>query len=187
MNRFFSFAAAILFSFSCLAQTELPAIDLANKADFFIPSSTTDKYTLKQAQADDFMKVYNNLATDAAIQRVNDIRWMAADKKEADDWYSANKKLLSEGGDDITTSVKKPAGTDQWNVYTASKQMREMLESFGVKQNHFYFTFTVDRFVAKIFIATSDKQQVADAWLLAKEGLRTTLMAAGKKELARQL
>lgn len=187
MNRFIIFTAAIFFSFSGLAQTELPAIDLTTKADFFIPSATTDKYALTQAQDDDFMKVYNNLAADATVQRVNDIRWMAAGKNEADDWYKTNKKLLSEGGDDITTSIKKPAGTGQWNVYTASKQMREMLESFGVKQNHFYFTFTVDRFVAKIFIATSDKQQVTDAWLLAKEGLRATLMAAGKKELARQL
>ena len=162
---------------------ELPAIS-ANSKDFFIPTAICNKYKLEAGQTDSWMKVYNNLADGATIQRVNDIRWQAKDKAEAEQWYKDNANLLSEKADDITSELPKPPGVDSWNVYGQSKEIKEMMKSLGVEQNHYNFTFTVDKYVAKIFVATSGKQTLKDAWQLAKEGLKATLKAAGKPKLA---
>lgn len=97
------------------------------------------------------------------MQRVNDIRWQAKNKAEAMQWYNANAKLLSEGGEDISTQLSKPAGVDSWNVYRQSNEIREMIKSMGIEQNHFYFTFIGDKYVPKIFIALSPKQTLKDA------------------------
>jgi hypothetical protein len=162
---------------------ELPAITSNNK-DFFIPASICKKYNLEAGQTDEWMKVYNNMDKDAGIERVNDIRWQAKDKTEAAQWYKDNAALLSENADDITSELSKPPGVDSWNVYGQSKQMKEMMKSMGIEQNHYNFTFTVDRYVAKIFVATSGKQTLKDAWQFAKEGLIATLKAAGKPKQA---
>ncbi|HYM93146.1 MAG TPA: hypothetical protein VET23_03340, partial [Chitinophagaceae bacterium] len=120
----------------------------------------------------------------ATIQRVNDIRWQAENKNEADKWYLANSKLLGEEGKDITTDLAKPAGIDEWNVYGANENIRKMMEAMGVKQKQYCFTFTVEQYIAKIFIGAYENQTLQDVWKLAKEGVRATLSAAGKKKLA---
>lgn len=179
------FLLLLVQSGSIFAQSgdELPAISRNNK-DFFIPAPSLKKYSLEAGQADDWMKVYNNLAEGATIQRVNDIRWQAKDKAEAAQWYKDNATLLSEKADDITSQLSKPSGVDSWNVYGQSKEIKEMMKSLGVEQNHYNFTFSVDQYVAKIFVATSGKQTLQDAWQLAKEGLKATLKAAGKPKQA---
>ena len=149
-----------------------------------MPSAVCKKYQLEAGQANDVMKVYNNFADSAAIQRVVDIRWQAKDKAEAQKWYKDNSSLLSEKSDDISSQLSKPPGVDSWNVYGQSKEMKEMMKSLGVEQNHYFFTFTVDQYVAKIFVATSIKKTLQDAWQMAKEGLKATLQAAGKPKLA---
>ncbi len=163
---------------------ELPAIAAKNGTAFFIPSVICKKYKLEAAKGDAWMKVYNNLADKAAVQRVNDIRWQATTKAAAIEWYNNNGKMLNEDGNDITDAVTKPAGVDAWNVYEASEEMKNMMEAMGVKQNQFTFTFTVDKYVAKIFVGMADGKSVADAWKFAKEGLKATLKAAGKPKLA---
>jgi|GEM_PF-5641366 len=178
------FLLLLLQSGSAFAQDdELPAIYMNNK-DFFIPPAVCKKYNLVTTQSDNKMKVYGNFADSASIQRLNDIRWMAKDKEEAQKWYKDNISLLSEKADDITSQLSKPPGVDSWNLYGQSKEMKELMKSLGVEQNHYYFTFTVDQYVAKIFVATSIKKTLQDAWQLAKEGLIATLKAAGKPKLA---
>ena len=179
------FLLLLLQSGSVFAQgdDELPAIYMNNK-DFFIPQAVCKKYNLQAGQTDDVMKVYNNFADSAGIQRVNDIRWQAKDKAEAQKWYKDNSNLLSEKSEDISSQLSKPPGVDSWNVYGQSKEMKAMMKSLGVEQNHYYFTFTVDQYVAKIFVATSVKKTLKDAWQLAKEGLKATLTAAGKPKQA---
>ncbi|MES1198320.1 MAG: hypothetical protein ABUL41_03490 [Chitinophagaceae bacterium] len=179
------FLLLLLQSVSAFAQddVELPAIS-ANNKDFFIPLAVYKKYNMEAGQADDVMKVYNNFADSAAIQRVSDIRWQAKDKAEAQKWYKDNIDLLSEKSENISSQLSQPPGVDSWNVYAQSKEMKEMMKSLGVDQNHYYFTFTVDQYVAKIFVATSAKKTLQDAWQLAKEGLIATLKAAGKPKLA---
>lgn len=169
---------------SIFAQNEPPAISASNRNSFFIADPVLKKYKLETGQTDDWMKVYNNFGDDATIQRVNDIRWQATDKNAASQWYLGNKELLSENGTDITTSISKPVGVDEWNVYGTNENMKKMMEAMGVKQNQYCFTFTVDQYVAKIFVATTEKQTVQDAWKLAKEGVRATLTGAGKKKIA---
>ncbi len=166
--------------------TELPAIT-TNSKDFFIPEAICKKYNLEMGQSDEWMKIYNSPATgkDSGIQTVNDLRWQAKDKAEAIQWYKTNTKLLAEDGEEITNRLSKPVGVDSWNVYGQSKAMSEMMKSLGVPQNHYYFTFTVDKYVVKIFVAASVKQTIKDAWQFAKEGLKATLKAAGKPELAK--
>ena len=172
-------------SASAFAQdgNDLPAISSNNK-DFFIPASICKKYNLDAGQANELMKVYNGPSVDTGIQRVTDIRWQGKDKAKASQWYKANATALSEGGEDIASQLSKPVGVDNWNVYGQSKQTKDLMKSLGIEQNHYNFTFTVDKYVAKIFIATSVKQTVKDAWQLAKEGLKATLTAAGKPKLA---
>jgi hypothetical protein len=155
--------------------------------DFFIPPSVCKKYNLEAGQADNIMKVYNNFADSAPIQRVNDIRWEAKNKEQAIKWYNDNKTLLSEKAEEITDQLAQPAGVDSWNVYGQSKELKEMMKAMGVEQNHYNFTFTVGQFVAKIFVATSAKQTLQDAWKFAKEGLKATLIAVGKPKLAERL
>jgi hypothetical protein len=165
---------------------ELHSISV-NSQNFFIPEAVCKKYNLEAGQADNIMKVYNNFADSAAIQRVNDIRWEAKNKEQAIKWYKDNTALLSEKAEDITDQLSKPAGVESWNVYGQSKEMKEMMKSLGIEQNHYNFTFTVDQFVAKIFVATSAKQTLQDAWKFAKEGLKATLIAVGKPKLAERL
>jgi hypothetical protein len=179
------FLLLLLQSGSIFAQAgnELPAIS-ANSKDFFIPAAICQKYKLEAGQTDEWMKIYNNMADGATIQRVNDIRWQAKDKAEAGNWYKDNTALLSENADNITSQLSKPPGVDNWNVYGQSTKMKELMKSLGIEQNHYNFTFTVDQYVAKIFVATSGKQTLKDAWQLAKEGLKATLKAAGKPKQA---
>jgi hypothetical protein len=165
---------------------ELPAIT-TNSNNFFIPEALYQKHNMEKGESDAWMKVFTSrtIGTDSGLQRVNDIRWQAKDKAGAIQWYKANRKLLSEDAQDITNQVSKPAGVDSWNVYTQSKEMSDLMKSMGIGQNHYNFTFTVDKYVAKIFVATSVKQTVKDAWQFAKEGLKAILTAAGKPELAK--
>lgn len=180
--------ACLAFSLCGFAQPdELPAISQSNKNDFFIPGTVCKKYNLEKGQEDEWMIVYNNFTDDATVQRVNDIRWQATTKEAAEKWYDQSSQLLSEGSEDITSQLSKPAGTGKWNVYGMNKEMKKMMESLGIKQNQYNFTFTVDQYVAKIFVATSEKQTLQDAWNFAKEGLRAILSAAGKKKLAELL
>ena len=169
------------------AQTEPPAISQPNRNSFFIAETVLQKYNLQLGQNDEYMKVYNNESTDAPIQRVNDIRWQATDKDAAISWYRANTKTLSEDGRNLTYNVNKPVGVDEWNVYGASEANQKMMEALGLKSQQFCFTFTVDQYIAKIFIAAAENVTVQDAWVFAKEGLRATLDASGKKLLAGML
>ncbi len=184
MRKLFLLLAAWVMYGTVLQAQELPAIAGKNGAAFFIPAPVCKKYKLEAAQGDAWMKVYNNLADKAIVQRVNDIRWQAESKTAAVDWYNDNGKLLNEGGHDITTILKKPAGVDAWNVYEASEEMKNMMEAMGIKQNQYTFTFTVDKYVAKIFVGVPGDKGVMDAWKFAKEGLKATLKAAGKPKLA---
>jgi hypothetical protein len=176
--------AILIAGCSMVNAQELPAITAKNSNSFFIPAVVCSKYKLEAAKGDAWMKVYNNLADKAAVQRVNDIRWQATGKAAAISWYNDNGKLLNEGGHDITASLSKPAGVDAWNVYEASEEMKNMMEAMGVKQNQYTFTFVVDKYVAKIFVGVPDDKTVLDAWKFAKEGLKATLKAAGKPKLA---
>jgi hypothetical protein len=135
----------LLCQFFAMAQTELPAIAAPKRAAFFIPQKACKQYQLQPAQGDAWMKVYNNLAEGATVQRVNDIRWQAANKAAALAWYKANYKLLSEGGQEVEDGLPEPTGMDAWNVYRPSKEMSDMMEAMGVKQEQFTFTFVVDK------------------------------------------
>jgi hypothetical protein len=163
---------------------ELPAIAAAKRPAFFIPQKTCDQYQLVAANGDAWMKVYNNLAEGANVQRVNDIRWQANNKAGALAWYRSNGQLLGEGGKDITNSLAKPSGVDAWNVYRPSEGMQRMMEGMGVKQEQFTFTFVVDRYVGKIFVGAAEGQTLDQVWQFAKEGIKATLKAAGKPKLA---
>lgn len=174
----------LLSSLFTMAQTELPAIDAGKRAPFFISSKVCSQYKLEEAKGDDWMKVYNNMAEDATVQRVNDIRWQATNKAAALAWYKSNKQLLGEGGEDITNRLKKPTGLDAWNVYRPSESMQNMMEAMGVKQEQYTFTFVVDKYVAKIFVGAKSEQTVQEVWQFAKEGVKASLKAAGKAKLA---
>ncbi|MEI9946576.1 MAG: hypothetical protein WDN26_20430 [Chitinophagaceae bacterium] len=187
MKLLITLIAAMTLSVHAFSQDELPAISQSNSKDFFIPASVSKKYSLEKGQEDEWMIVYNNMGDDATIQRVNDIRWQGKTKEAAEKWYDESKQLLSEGSDDITSQMTKPAGVGKWNVYGMNKQMKKMMDAMGVKQNQYNFTFTVDKYVAKIFVSTSEKQTVQDAWKYAKEGLRAMLTASGKKSIADSL
>jgi hypothetical protein len=174
----------LLCSLFALAQTELPAIAAPKQGAFFIPQKTCKQYKLQAAKGDAWMKVYNNLAEDATVQRVNDIRWQATNKAAALAWYKANYKLLSEDGQEVEDGLPEPTGVDAWNVYRPSTEMRNMMEAMGVKQEQFTFTFVVDKYVGKIFVGAKDGQTLEQVWQFAKEGIKATLKAAGKPKLA---
>jgi hypothetical protein len=174
----------LLCSAFVMAQTELPAIAAAKRAAFFIPQKTCNLYKLEPARGDAWMKVYNNMTESATVQRVNDIRWQASNKAAALAWYKANYRLLSEGGQEVEDGLPEPTGVDVWNVYSPSKEMSDMMEAMGVKQQQFTFTFVVDKYVGKIFVGAADGQTLEQVWQFAKEGVKATLKAAGKPKLA---
>lgn len=148
---------------------ELPAISQSNKSEFFIPTSVYKKYNLEKGQEDEWMIIYNNFNDGATIQRVNDIRWQAATKDEAEKWYDKNKQLLSEGSTDISSQLSRPAGVGKWNVYGMNEELKKMMDGLGLKQNQYNFTFTVDKYVAKIFVSTTEKETLQDAGLLQRK------------------
>jgi len=163
---------------------ELPAITSTNAGAFFIPVAVCSKFKLTAAKGDDWMKVYNNLADSAKLQRVVDIRWQAASEAEALKWYQNNATLLSENGNDITAQITKPTGVAAWNVYEAGDVMKKMMAGMGVKQNQFIYTFVVDKYVAKIFVAVAEATSLNDTWRFVKEGLISLLKASGNPKLA---
>ena len=165
-------------------KAELPAITSANASEFFIPASVCSTFKLTAGKGNELMKVYNNFADSAKLQRVVDIRWQAASKEEAVKWYQNNLTLLSESGKDITSQLTKPAAVATWNVYEASDAMKKMMEGLGVKQNQYIYIFVVDKYVAKIFVATSETILVKETWSLVKEGLIALLKASGNPKLA---
>ncbi|GAB2811458.1 hypothetical protein [Ferruginibacter profundus] len=164
--------------------TELPAITAANARAFFIPATVCSSFKITEAKGDAWMKVYNNTAGDAKLQRVNDIRWQAASKEEALQWYQDNITMLSEGGKDITDQVSKPAGVAAWNVYEASDAMKKMMAGMGIKQNQYTYTFVADKYVAKIFVGVNDATSLKETWSFVKEGLIAVLKASGNPKLA---
>ncbi|MBL0146550.1 MAG: hypothetical protein IPP48_13245 [Chitinophagaceae bacterium] len=177
--------AAFLFCTNIFSQNaELPAITTQNAQTFFIPNATCIKYKLIAGNSDAWMKVYNNTAETATIQRVNDIRWQATAKTKAIEWYKNNAALLNEGAKDISGKLNPPVGVDAWNVYEANDEMQSMMEAMGIKQKQYTFTFVVDKIVAKIFIGANEKVTLAQAWQFAKHGLIATLKASGKTKLA---
>jgi hypothetical protein len=163
---------------------ELPAIKSANTRAFFIPAKVCSTFKVTEVKGDAWMKVYNNLADNARLQSVNDIRWQATSKEEALQWYQNNIALLSEGGKDITDQVTKPVGVTAWNVYEASDAMKKMMASMGVKQNQYTYTFIVDKYVAKIFVGVSDATSLKETWNFVKEGLIALLKASGNPKMA---
>ena len=185
------FIALSLFAFTSntviaqdAATPELPAISAANAAAFFIPASVTATYKLTEAKGDAWMKVYNNMADDAKLQRVNDIRWQASSKAEAIEWYEANLTMLSEDGKEVTDQLAKPAAVDAWHVYEANENMKKMMEAMGMKQNQYTYTFVVDKYVVKIFVGTNDATSLKESWSFVKEGLKAVLKASGNPKMA---
>ncbi|MGZ5286572.1 MAG: hypothetical protein ACXWB9_05270, partial [Flavisolibacter sp.] len=124
--------------------------------------------------------VYNNQIKKAVFQRLVDIRWDAGSKETALTWFASNTKLLGEGGVDISNQITTPENLDAWKVYTPSQKSKDLFKSMGVEQNHYCFTFVVDRYIAKIFIATDPHQTLEDAWKLGYEGLMATIKASGQ-------
>ncbi|MBP6430960.1 MAG: hypothetical protein KA319_04260 [Ferruginibacter sp.] len=187
MKRLLIFTTISFFFFAtAFAQNEeLPAISAKNALAYFIPKATCAKYKLELSKSNDaWMKVYNNTTSTATIQRVNDIRWQATSKEEAVEWYKNNAAILNEGAKDITEKLSKPVGVDAWNVYEANDEMKSMMESMGIRQNQYTFTFVVDKIVTKIFIGANEKVSLKDAWVFAKQGLIAILKASGKTKMA---
>jgi len=187
MKKILPFLFAVLSFNTAFCQTdnaELPAISADNANAFFIPAAVCKKFNVTEANGDAWMKVYNNLAKDAKLQRVNDIRWQATTKEAAIAWYNANINMLSEGAKDVTDQLTKPAGVLAWNVYETSEKMKKMMESMGMKQNQYTFTFVVDKYVAKIFVGVNEATSLKESWSFAKEGLKALLTASGNPKLA---
>lgn len=167
------------FTMSIFAQV-LPAVDTDKRAACFIPASALKRFQLKEGKSDDFMKVHNNLAKNAAIQRVNDLRLQAESPEAALAWYKSHSSLLNEDGKEIVNVIAKPAGVDAFNVYGTNEANEQMMKGLDIAQTHYYFTFVIDKYVCKIFIAAQSKKTVKDAWALAKEGIKAQLIAAGR-------
>jgi hypothetical protein len=189
MKKLLTLAAGLFFlSNIAFAQQsdnpELPAIKSSDADAFFIPASVCKKYNVTPAQGDAWMKVYNNVEENAKLQRVNDIRWEAATKEEALQWYKDNSAMLSESGEDVTSQLTRPAAVDAWNVYETNKKMKEMMNSIGMKQNQYTYTFVVGKYVAKIFVGVNEATSLKESWTFAKEGLKAILRATGNPKLA---
>lgn len=188
MKKIFIFLFAILSTIGVYSQSapveELPAISAANAADFFIPATAIHKYNLEAAKGDAWMKVYNNMADDAKLQRVNDIRWEAKSKEEALNWFNENIGMISENGTDITGKLTAPAATDIWKVYEANENMKTLMKSLGMEQNQYTFAFVTGKYVVKIFIGTSPSVSLTEACTFAKEGLKAVLKASGNPKMA---
>ena len=165
-----------MFFLPVFAQKDLAPIS-KNKNAFYIPGDVLKKYGLKLGQDDGFMRVYNNLSDIAPIQRVNDLRWQAKNQGQALKWYSDQHKMLSENGDEITLQITKPKGLDCWNIYTSNLGYKKLMKGLGLEGSFFIFTFTCNKYVGKIFVATGGSQTVHDAWKLANEGIQATLKA----------
>lgn len=164
--------------------TELPAIKAKNATAFFIPAAVCNKFKVTAAKGDAWMKIYNNLTDGAKLQRVNDIRWEAATKAAAMEWYKNNLAMLSEGAKDVTDQMPQPAGVAAWNVYEANDKMKKMMDAMGVKQNQYTYTFVVDKYVAKIFVGVNEATSLKESWSFIKEGLIALLKASGNPKLA---
>ncbi len=182
MKRILSILYLFFISFCNAQNNELTAIT-KNKDAFFIPKNITTKYNLTPLQGDDLMKVYNNETKDykGGVTRLNDIRWQAPNANDAGIWILMNSKLLTEGNKDITSQIAKPKGVIAWNVYETSNEQKEMIKSMGIDLQYYVFIFSVDKYVGKIFVSTTSKLTVKNAYTLALEGIKATIKAAKQK------
>jgi len=188
MKKFLALLSLSLFlhtaGFSQSPPAELPAIKSPNAADFFIPADVIKRFGLDYNTGDAWMKRYTGLNMAGKMQIAFDIRWEATSESEALSWYYANKKLLSEDGNEITAKTTKPIGVDAWNVYEASDAMKKMMEGMGMKQNQYTHTFVVGKYVVKIFVGVDENTSVNESWSFVKEGLKAVLRASGNPNLA---
>ena len=166
------------------ADDELPAITGTNARAFFIPATVCAKFKVNFDKSDLWMRSYSNNGNDAKLQQVFDIRWKAFSNQHAMDWYKSHTELLSEKGTDITVDFPKPGGVNAWNVYEASADVKKTMETLGMKQNQYTFTFVVDKYVAKIFVGVNDATSAQESWNFVKEGVKAVLRASGKQKLA---
>jgi len=130
---------------------------------------------LKPGQTNDFMRVWNSDFINDKMTRVVDIRWYFSSASEANDYLEKNIADLSEKGDTINSKIEIPM-VSNLRIFRESADMRKMNESLGLKNNMYFFIFTVKNYLAKVFV--SGDMKLEEAASFAKEAAKRLNAAA---------
>ena len=160
----------------------LLSITAINAQDHFIPKNKwsekfyiSDDYAkskgLKLVETNDLLKAWNAEEENATIFRVVDIRFYFKDAAEAKKYLEDNIKELSEDGD----AIKETIAIDKANnlkCFTENEAMRQMNKAFGIESYMYFYLFTIDNYVAKVFVNTTKQVAASEAADFAREAAK---------------
>ena len=160
----------------------LLSITTINAQDHFIPKDKwsdkfyiSDDYAkskgLKLVETNELLKAWNAEDENATIFRVVDIRFYFKTAAEAKKYLEDNIKELSEEGDAIKETIKIDK-TNNLKCYTENEAMRQMNKAFGIDSYMYFYLFTIDNYVAKVFVNTTKQISANDAADFAREAAK---------------
>jgi hypothetical protein len=173
---------------SCRAIIVLLQRDLSITAtpDYFIPTAQMqDEFTLSYPKGQSGFLMWTSRKMTAEnpnplYQVVIDVRWVFDTREKAVAFHKANLDENAEGGAPYTGGKIKLKGVQELYIYNESAKGAAMLKAVGVAQKHHYFLFVVDKTVAKVFVATSDKGTTKKAAKYAKMAVKQLQKVANK-------
>ncbi len=161
----------LLVSFTCLNAQDhfIPKDKWSDK--FYISDDYAKSKGLKLVETNELLKAWNAEEDTATVFRVVDICFWFKDAAEAKKYLEDNIKELSEEGDAIKETIKiDKAGNIK--CYTENEAMRQMNKAFGIDSYMYFYLFTIDNYVAKVFVNTTKQISANDAADFAREAAK---------------
>lgn len=132
----------------------------------FLPQTLLAKYKLRRVMARGNFQVWLNSNHKALIQRVVDVRWLFKTAAAAQVFYKKNIKRISEGAREIQShGINGVAG--DLRVFHKGPDSR-LLKSLKLRLNMYFFVFSVDRALAKVFVVGAERLTLQQAAPLAR-------------------
>jgi hypothetical protein len=169
-RRSFLIILVALCSFAVAAQEHSIPKEKWSKS-FFISDEFCAAKGLKPSETNTLLRVWNGNTKGEGLSRVVDIRWYFAKPQEAAQYLTDNIKELSENGDELTTGITIKDAANL-RVFRESAGMRKLNEGLGTTIYMYYFLFTVDNCVAKVFVSTEKKISTEQAADFAREAAK---------------
>jgi hypothetical protein len=149
--------------------------------NLFIADAFFAKYNLTLGpQTSPHIKDWSSMDRANKFGVVDDIRWEFDDAAKAADYHAKNLKVNSESGLEIQSRIYIP-GVMNLHVYRESKSITDLNKEMGIDTKEFYFLFTIDKVVAKVFVSVNGDVSADDASVFPKEAAKTIKKALGIK------
>ena len=148
--------------------------------NLFIADAFFVKYNLTLGpRTSPHIRDWSTIDRTSKIGVVDDVRWEFDNAEKAAEYHAKNLKVNSESGLEIQAKIYIP-GALNLHIYRESKSITDLNKEMGIDTKEFYFLFTIDKVVAKVFVSVNGDVSVNDASVFAIEAAKTIKKALGK-------